>query len=146
MTMPEYDMITPTQWVLFLWVALIAFTILWWLFWNAGRTEPLERDDAGPVEIVARMWYAVLNWRPAIMASADTLTARQEPSTSRLANDSHGGLQPIAMPGKAANDNLTIGELGDLAAKDLGDITPAEARAIIRQQARAEAIVAILRD
>jgi hypothetical protein len=49
--MPEYDMITPTQWVLFLWVALIAFTILWWLFWNAGRTEPLERDDAGPVEI-----------------------------------------------------------------------------------------------
>jgi hypothetical protein len=142
--MPEYDAITPTQWVLFLWAALIMFSIMWWLFWHAGRTEPLERDNAGPVEIVARAWSAALHWRPSIMASDDTSTARQNSSTTQLANDSSNGLQPIAMLRKPANDDVALGGLGDLAANDLGDITPAEARAIIRQQARAEAIVAIL--
>jgi hypothetical protein len=145
MTMPIYDAITPTQWVIFLWAALIAFSIMWWLFWHAGRTEPLERDDAGPVEIVARAWHAVLHWRPSIMTRGDALNARHDPSTTDLANDSKDGLQPIAMPRKAANNALALGELGESVAKDLGDITPAEARAIIRQQARAEVIVAILR-
>jgi hypothetical protein len=143
--MPGYDMITPTQWVLFLWVALIAFTIMWWLFWHAGRTEPLERDNAAPGEIVARVWSVLFHWRPSIMASDNNLAAGHDPSTTQLANDSNDGLQPVAMPRKATNDGLALGGLGDLAANGLEDITPAEARAIIRQQARAEAIVAILR-
>ena len=131
--------------MLFLWASLIIFSALWWLFWHSGRTVPIERDEAGPVEIIARVWCAVLHWRPSIMARGDTLSARHDPSTTQLANDSHDALQPIAMPRKATNDNLALGGLGDLAANDFGDITPAEARTIIRQQARAEAIVAILR-
>jgi hypothetical protein len=69
--MPECDAITPTQWVLFLWAALIAFSIMWWLFWRSGRTSdaPIERDEAGPEEIVARAWSALLQWRPFVMVS-----------------------------------------------------------------------------
>jgi hypothetical protein len=145
MTMPEYDAITPAQWVLFLWAALIVFSVLWWLFWHSDRTEPIECDAAGPVEIIERVWRTVFHWRPSIMASGDISTARQDPSATHPANDSNDGLQPIAMPSKAANDGLALGGLDDLAANGLDDITPAEARAIIRQQARAEAIVAILR-
>jgi hypothetical protein len=147
MTMPAYDAITPPQWVLFLWVALIAFSIMWWLFWRTGRPAgaKIERDEAGPIEIVERVWYAVLHWWPSIMTRGETVTARHDPDTTVLANAPKDGLQPIAMLRKAANDGLALGGLGDLAANGLEDITPAEVRAIIRQQARAEAIVAILR-
>ncbi len=145
--MPAYDAITPTQWVLFLWTAVIAFSGMWWLFWRIGRPvgAKVERDEAGPVEIVQRAWVALLHWRPLIMVSDDTVTVPHEPGTTDLANDSNDGLQPIVMLRKTINDALALGGLGDVAANDLGDITPAEARAIIRQQARAEAIVAILR-
>lgn len=67
--MPVYDAITPTQWVLFLWAALIAFSIMWWLFWRSGRASdaPIERDVAGPKEIIARAWSALLHWRPFVI-------------------------------------------------------------------------------
>lgn len=69
--MPEYDAITPVQWVLFLWAALIVFSIMWWLFWHVGRGDtPIERDDAEPGEMVTRAWYALLHWRPSHMSSA----------------------------------------------------------------------------
>jgi hypothetical protein len=69
--LPEYDAITPAQWVLFLWSALIAFTIMWWLFWRTGRNPgtPIERDEAGALEIVNRAWIALLHWRPVVMES-----------------------------------------------------------------------------
>jgi hypothetical protein len=86
-----------------------------------------------------RVWYAILHWRPSIMASGNNLIAQQDPNTT------YNGLHPIAMPRQDANDGVALGGFGELAAKVLGDITPAEARAIIRQHARAEAIVAILR-
>ncbi|MDQ2997460.1 MAG: hypothetical protein M3R61_10440 [Chloroflexota bacterium] len=62
-----------------------------------------------------------------------------------LAKSANDGLQPLATPRKPANDGLALGGLGDVFANDLNDITPAEVRTIIRQQARAEAIVAILK-
>ncbi len=68
-----------------------------------------------------------------------------EDGASPLAQDVAEGLQPLATPCKPANDGLARQEFGARPANDLSDITPAEARAIIRQQARAEAIVAILK-
>lgn len=62
-----------------------------------------------------------------------------------LANPEESGLQGVAMERNAPNDPLAGQALGAAPANDLDDITPAEARAIIRQQARAEAIVAILK-
>src|SRR6266567_4274919 len=73
--MAEYDAITPTQWVLFLWAALIVFSIMWWLFWRSGRTVQVERDEAGPVEIVERVWVALLHWRPFVMVSTEEVRA-----------------------------------------------------------------------
>jgi hypothetical protein len=67
--MPEYDAITPTQWVLFLWAALIVFSVMWWLFWRSGRTAQVERDEAGAAEIVERAWVALLHWRPFVMVN-----------------------------------------------------------------------------
>jgi hypothetical protein len=70
--MPEYDAITPAQWVLFLWTALIAFTLMWLVFWRTGRSNdaPIERDEAGALEIINRSWEALLHWRPVMTSAA----------------------------------------------------------------------------
>jgi hypothetical protein len=46
--MVVYDAITPTQWVLFPWAVLIAFTILWWLFWWSGRPRNMSTPVREP--------------------------------------------------------------------------------------------------
>src|SRR5215203_4766915 len=84
--MPEYDAITPTQWMLFLWAALIIFSVLWLLLWRVGRTGPIERDEAGPVQIVERAWLALFHWRPSIMACGDDAPAVP------------GGMEPVYIP------------------------------------------------
>ena len=64
--MPEYDAITPEQWIIALVLCLVAFGILWWLFW---RNVSSERDEAEPAEIVGHAITAVRDWRPHILSS-----------------------------------------------------------------------------
>jgi hypothetical protein len=97
--------------------------------------------------LVFSLWLInyLKGWRPSHMSSGNTQDSSSAAGATGLAKSAGEDLQPLAMPRKPANDGLALGTLGDNLANDLGDITPAEARAIIRQQARAEAIVAILR-
>lgn len=96
-------------------------------------------------ELAAAIRRLLAGRAPDDMSSVDTQERPSAAGATSLANDPDIGLQPVATPRKATNDGLALGGLGDSFANDLGDITPAEARAIIRQQARAEAIVAILK-
>jgi hypothetical protein len=82
-------------------------------------------------ELAAAIRRRLAGRTPDDMSSATDRDDSHERGASGLANDPHTGLHPVATPRKAAND--------------LSDITPAEARAIIRQQAHAETIAAILR-
>jgi hypothetical protein len=108
--MPEYDAITPIQWVLFLWAALIAFSIMWWLFWRSGRASeaPIARDEAEPKEIITRAWLALLHWRPFVMVSDENApaTARRDlvhvpiprPGTSVGTSEQEAEEAPRALP------------------------------------------------
>jgi hypothetical protein len=122
--MPKYDAITPTQWVLFLWAALITFSIMWWLFWHIGRASdaPIERDEAGPEEIVARAWLALLHWRPFLMVSEqDALSAAADtdlvhvpiprPGTNGGTSERAADETPHALPDTDAPDNGTLPRL-----------------------------------
>jgi hypothetical protein len=133
---------------------VIGASVVAWGIWRAW----VRPKDQKTVNLAERKQPIGWNWRdeltrlflvtdnpPDNMSSDPDEDDTQERGATGLANNSDDGLQPIAMPRKAANDALALGGLGDVAANDLSDITPAEARAIIRQQARAEAIVAILR-
>src|SRR5690349_10990541 len=103
--MPAYDAITPAQWVIFLWVALIAFSCMWWWFWRSGQCDtPVQRDEAGLIEIVVRAWSALLHWRPAHMSSSDDFDDTFEGDTTSLANAPEDALQPVATPCKPIND------------------------------------------
>jgi hypothetical protein len=94
-----------------------------------GGTPPHNRPKLADV-IMSRL-YA---WSTQNGGNASTLADRPE-----------NGLHPIATPRKPAKNELTSQGLDDDPANDMGDITPVEVRAIIRQQARAEAIVLILK-
>src|SRR5687768_12263020 len=66
------------------------------------------------------------------MSSGGTQDSASAAGATGLAKSASEGLQPIATPCKPTNDDLALGALGNNFANDLGDITPAEARAIIR--------------
>ena len=124
--------------------------LLWLNHKIATRGQP-KSETTEPTRVVPRSLTSAspTSPRPSI---ADVIMSRlwgaagpAEDSARGLAQDLAKGLHPIATPRKPANEGLALGGLGERAVNDLGDITPAEARAIIRQQARAEAIVAILK-
>lgn len=89
--------------------------------------------------------HKIAVWFRVIMSRLRIIGDDEEASATALAGEGENALQPIATLSKPANEDLALGGLDMLAANGLGDITPEEARAIIRQQTRAEAIVAILR-
>ncbi len=50
--------------VVFLGVVFVVFCVLAWWWLNSGKKEDRTPVDFDPVEIVAGVWSALLNWRP----------------------------------------------------------------------------------
>ncbi len=148
--MPETG--EPNQ--LLLWgIGLAFFALLIFLLWLNHKIATRGQPKSEAAETPRARSRPLDSPAPTPRASiVDMLMSRMfgaagplEAGASALDSDPAEDLQPLATPCKAANDSLARQELDARSANDLSDITPAEARAIIRQQARAEAIVAILK-
>lgn len=132
-------------------VVVIAVSGLWALFYFTRPLPPKSEAPAAP-PAAPPIRSRPLDQAPARPSIGDVIMSRLQGSAGPIESGARGlaaspaeGLQPVAMPCKGANVGLARQALDDHAANGLDDITPAEARAIIRQQARAEAIVAILK-
>jgi hypothetical protein len=106
-----YDNISAEQWIYGLLACLIAFGVMWWLFFHYTRPRDMSTSDDAPA----------------------AKKAVSDPVAATSTNDG----QRIATPGNADN--------AELSGNAVADPIPSEARDIIRMQARAEAVVALLK-